>query len=396
MTTATLPNGERVTISSEKENWWLTHKAIGYLPPDFLAPDPKQPRKAIGGGDWEDFCANIKSNGVREPIRVTPREKAPWVEVDPNNKSPFIIVSGHRRHKSACQTGLPAVPVIVMIYKDKASYEDDADILNTGRRDLTALEEAYQIQRRRNRGDNWEQIAQARGMNKLTCQLRLKLLNLAPDIKDKIDPVTRQGRRSDFPINVAQALGAIEQIQEADFPELCAQYGVSAVVEESEEENRFSFALQRAVLEYITTCEMKSTLAIEYIKNGRRKKVNTGSAAEDRSARRRKRAVLAVINTPLKSATSVWTRADFRAAFAGESASQMQEHIDKMRSAISELERLYELTEDIQRAKKESESAQPAQRFQPTPDMSLRDTDPERAKQIAANLGFPLAPKAGE
>lgn len=114
MPLVTLPEGEIVTVSNTPEEWWTEHGASGYLDPRLLFPDPQQPRKIIGGGDWKEFAAAIAAAGVREVIHITPLSHAPWVTEQTD--CPFLIVSGHRRHLAALEAGLGAVLVIVKIY----------------------------------------------------------------------------------------------------------------------------------------------------------------------------------------------------------------------------------------------------------------------------------------
>ncbi len=387
----TLLSKESESFSSEPADWWYQNFATGLVSPALLLPDPNQPRRKVGGGgDWEEFTLAIETSGVREPIRVTPRESAPWVQLQEENSCPFIIVSGHRRHKAALEKGLEFVPIIVRIYQNKEEYDDDADELNTNRKNYTALEEAFQIKRRRERGEKWAHIAAARGMSLGSVQQRVKLLDLADDIKELIDPVATRGKRSDFPTNVAQALGGYSNLTADDAKAIANEKSLEIHILESEGEQAPSFALQRAMLKKIQKESMGSVLALQFLASGKRVHAERSghhqSAKEERSVDARFRSLDSVCKSIINAQTMVWGRGDVRRACEGKEVHEVDKLIANTTSSITELKRLLELLQSVKEGKEMASKASPA-KFTTDEGRSLLETDPKKAAEIAAKYG---------
>ncbi|MEL6803762.1 MAG: ParB N-terminal domain-containing protein, partial [Bacteroidota bacterium] len=115
LTKVTLPDGrevEVVTALEQLQELHLAHEATFYIHPSLISPLPNQPRTEIGreADEWADWLANLEANGVRQPIRITPKSKAPWLTGDGDDDT-FFIISGHRRKNGADDVGLKAVPV---------------------------------------------------------------------------------------------------------------------------------------------------------------------------------------------------------------------------------------------------------------------------------------------
>lgn len=67
------------------------------LPIDSIKPDPKQPRKIFHQDELEELAANIKSQGLINPV-----------EIDTHK----IIITGERRWRAACMAGLTTIRCI--------------------------------------------------------------------------------------------------------------------------------------------------------------------------------------------------------------------------------------------------------------------------------------------
>jgi ParB family chromosome partitioning protein len=94
-----------------------------------LEPNPQQPRVDIG--DLAELIASIKEKGILEPLLVRPSQVG----------GRFMIISGERRYRAACEAGLREVPCIEMEVDDREVAEI-ALIENLQRKDLTPYEEA--------------------------------------------------------------------------------------------------------------------------------------------------------------------------------------------------------------------------------------------------------------
>lgn len=302
-----------MSVNLIPEELWGTDGTSGFLAPALLMHDPHQPRLVIGGEEWPLFVESIKEAGVRETIHVTPLSCATWVTPQ-DTAVKFVIVSGHRRHLAATEAGLAYVPVVIKIYANEQSHREDSDLLNVGRKDLTPYEEALEIKRRRELGETWEVISRKRGASPVFCQLRIKLLNLAPDIRDLINPVARSGKRSDFPINVAQALGSITGVTPENFLVMVARYGFTrSDIELHEEDDRLSFALQRTLLAHIQSAKLSAAEGVEFITNGKAGVRHNSRGRMDRrgvfgTQKKLRTGVSAVYRGPLTSLTNTVVR----------------------------------------------------------------------------------------
>ncbi|MEP2942708.1 MAG: ParB/RepB/Spo0J family partition protein [Hyphomicrobiales bacterium] len=103
------------------------------VPIEFLAPNPKNPRKAFAQEDLRDLSSSIKERGIFQPIIVRP---------DPSGEqNRYEIIAGERRWRAAQMAGLHEIPVLIHKVSDKESLEI-AIIENVQRADLNAIEEA--------------------------------------------------------------------------------------------------------------------------------------------------------------------------------------------------------------------------------------------------------------
>jgi ParB/RepB/Spo0J family partition protein len=389
-TVVKLPDGTTVSTSTMPELWWHTDGATGYISPSLLFPDPYQPRLIIGGGDWSDFVASISAVGVREHIRVTPLSHAPWLtSLDAGVH--FAIVSGHRRHRAALEAGLPAVPITVKLYLNEAAHREDSDLLNTGRKDLTPFEEAVEINRRRQLGETWKVIALKRGMSTLTCQMRVHLLALAPDLQELINPVARSGVRSDFPIAVAQALGTLHATNREVLYAKLSEYDILpdvVVIDEDEGEHAFTFALQRAVLAEIQGRGLGSNQALSYIANSNRRSGGNGRVERGGIQRGQAtlwRSLLSGVRTPQKSLTATMTREHIRHACQSKTIVEVTEVLEQLKKSEDELERVQTILRSILEGKERAATQpKPFARFTPTPARTKADMTPEEVARITA------------
>jgi ParB family transcriptional regulator, chromosome partitioning protein len=78
------------------------------LPLATIEPDPDQPRKSFDPSAMAELVLSIKTEGVLEPIVVTPNP-------DPKaqTKFPYRILFGERRYRAAAEAGLATIPAVV-------------------------------------------------------------------------------------------------------------------------------------------------------------------------------------------------------------------------------------------------------------------------------------------
>lgn len=146
-----------------------------------LAANPSQPRKIFDEAALEELSRSIKKNGILQPIVVTPT-----TDIANDSDAIYTIVAGERRWRAAQRAGLNEVVVIVKKFDEKQRAELTI-VENIQREDLSPLElaEAYLslIERFNYRQ---EDLAEALGKSRSTITNSLRLLTLAPSIKEKL------------------------------------------------------------------------------------------------------------------------------------------------------------------------------------------------------------------
>ena len=154
---------EGATMPAEGQPVLLQVKAAN------LDPNPDNPRRDLG--DLTELSASIASQGVQQPLVVTPADK----------QGRHTIIMGHRRYAAAIKAGLDTLPCIVR----KAGQQEQAELMlveNIQRAGLTPIEEAKGYARLLDLGENEDQMAKATGRSRTTVRRRLKAANLDPSI----------------------------------------------------------------------------------------------------------------------------------------------------------------------------------------------------------------------
>lgn len=138
---------------------------------DRLEPNPQQPRVDLG--DLEELIASVKERGVLEPLLVRPSQVG----------GRFMIISGERRFRAACEAGLREVPCIELNVDDRAVAEI-ALIENLQRKDLTPYEESEGLLALKERfGYTHEDIAKKIGKSRSSVTESLIIAGLPDEIK---------------------------------------------------------------------------------------------------------------------------------------------------------------------------------------------------------------------
>lgn len=138
-----------------------------------IVPNRFQPRKTFNEDAIKELTESVREKGVLEPLIV--RE----------DSGHFELIAGERRLRAATRADLKEVPVIVMNVDDEESLEI-AIIENIQREDLNAIEEADSYQALMNFGLTQEEVSKKVGKQRATVANYLRLLKLAPEIKDEI------------------------------------------------------------------------------------------------------------------------------------------------------------------------------------------------------------------
>jgi ParB family chromosome partitioning protein len=109
------------------------------------------------------------------------------IVVRPIGGERYEIIAGERRWRAAQMAGLGEIAVIVRDVPDEAAIAM-ALIENIQREDLNAIEEAVALQRLQQEfGLTHEQIAEAVGKSRTTVTNIMRLLGLAPEVRDHLE-----------------------------------------------------------------------------------------------------------------------------------------------------------------------------------------------------------------
>ena len=145
------------------------------LPLHKIEPNPDQPRRDFDEEELQALADSIATHGVVQPLTV--REM-------PNGY--YQIIAGERRWRAARLAGLSEVPAVVMEADDRKTMEL-ALIENLQRQDLNPVEEALGYQSlMADYGLTQEETASRVGKSRPAVANALRLLNLCPEVLDKV------------------------------------------------------------------------------------------------------------------------------------------------------------------------------------------------------------------
>ena len=365
-TQVTLPDGRVVDAPCAPQAWWLKDGTSGYVDPNLLAPDPKQPRQDMSLSELQELKTSIGEKGVREPIAVTPRELAPWVELDQaHNNLPFIVVSGHRRRLSAILANVLAVPVRVIVYENEAEYSLDASILNKGRADLTPLEVGMEILNLRNKGVTIDKIAKAFGFAAPAIYTRLNLTRLTPPIQSLLNSGLPKGKK--LSVIVAGELGSVkaptvdelEELQiifKSDTDTVSEQELIPATEFDEYTEDQLRFEIQKVFLAVIKNRHLPANRACAFIQEHRMQleaaKRSTGKKPERFQPRKRKE-ILRNLTAMVSGSTAVdWSPGEFERIFEGDTTQEAEQYrlmIHKAATLFNDLEKILQRIVDTKK-----------------------------------------------
>ncbi|HVS04112.1 MAG TPA: ParB/RepB/Spo0J family partition protein [Thermoanaerobaculia bacterium] len=184
---------------------------IRQLPVTALRPNRRQPRRAFDDTALGELAASIATQGVVQPIVVTPEEDG------------YTIVAGERRWRAAQQAGLREVPVVVREVADDREMLELALVENLQRSDLNAIEEAQAYQALAEEfALSQDEIATRVGKARSTVANSLRLLRLPEPVQELL----RSGRLA---AGQARPLLALERAADQEaLAERAVRQGLSA------------------------------------------------------------------------------------------------------------------------------------------------------------------------
>ena len=344
--------------------WWYKDEASGRIDPALLAPDPEQPRQHMEETALAELTESVASVGVREPITVTPCDKAPWTAVaDEYQGLPFLVVSGHRRRVSALDAQCGLVPIRVRIYADAQEHELDRSLLNKNRADLTELEEGREIVRLREKGVILADLGKAFGCSVTKLYNRIHLTMLHPSLQDMLDPALPSKQR--LPATVGASLGGVkvptvEELEElhASFSEFTTQ-SIEGVEYQDDDERRLH--AQLLLYDVIRARNLGSVRAVAFVKEHALKLSASGTgrhpnAQRQEPARRREQ-----FDTWLKNLSDTpiidWRPEEWKRVFEYMSYEDLEDIIGRVEDAHGLLGQIKNRLESIKSTKKPTPEA---------------------------------------
>ena len=179
--------------------------SIPMVPIDSIIPNPRQPRRAFREDDPRllELGDSIKEHGLIQPIVVTrlddtdtgasKRTADSWLNHDevPSSTSAvsaplYQIIAGERRWRASKIAGLSKVPIVIKEVTPQQMLEM-ALIENIHRADLNPIEEALAYQSLvQEFGLTQEMVAKQVGKDRSTVTNSLRLLQLAPRVRDAL------------------------------------------------------------------------------------------------------------------------------------------------------------------------------------------------------------------
>lgn len=141
---------------------------------DEISPSKVQPRKDFNEEQLKELADSIREKGIIEPLIVRRSENG------------YELIAGERRWRAARLAGLKEVPVLVRDATEEESLEL-AIIENIQRADLNPIEEALAYKSLMERFSlSQDDTAKKVGKERATVANYLRLLKLAPEVKDEL------------------------------------------------------------------------------------------------------------------------------------------------------------------------------------------------------------------
>lgn len=189
------------------------------LPLDKVIEDSTQPRTEFDAEELTKLSEDIARRGVQAPIAVRPA-------VD----GIYQIIHGARRFRASGMAGLLTIPAIVQA--DEVAFDDYSQVLeNTQRDNLTPLDIARFIQKRKALGESNSQIARNLSEKPEWVTYHLALIDMPPEIQQAYDAGQVTGAKATYelrklhgkdPDAVKELIASCEEITQVRIREVVA------------------------------------------------------------------------------------------------------------------------------------------------------------------------------
>jgi len=223
------------------------------LPLASIIEDPTQPRTEFDAEELAKLAEDIGRRGVQAPIAVRP-------PVD----GVYQIIHGARRFRASGLAGLRTIPSIVQA--DEEAFDDYSQVLeNTQRDNLTALDIARFIQKRKALGESNSQIARNLSEKPEWVTYHLALIDMPSEIQQAYDAGQVTGAKATYelrklhgkdPDAVKELISSGEEITQVRIREVAAPVRTVQTVQiETTEKSRVPES-QSIVIEKTTAADL--------------------------------------------------------------------------------------------------------------------------------------------
>ena len=164
-----------LTTHADAETNTEQGEQILHIEANQIQPSRYQPRKNIDEDSLCELAESIKHQGVLQPIVL---------RTSNDTDGRYELIAGERRWRAAQLAGLKKIPAILKRV-DENTAAAIALVENIQRDDLSAIEEAMAIKQLLLKFDmTHEQVATAIGRSRPAVSNLLRLLELAPEVRD--------------------------------------------------------------------------------------------------------------------------------------------------------------------------------------------------------------------
>lgn len=182
------------------------------VPLDQLAHNPFNPRATLT--EIAETADSLLERGQIQPITIITRQAFLIAHPDAEERigtATFVVVDGNRRLAAARMAGLEELRVDVNddLAETAADLLESSLVANIQREDLSPLEEARALSQLVDTHGSLRQVARRVGKSHVWVGQRLALLNLTPQLQEKVE-------NREIPIEDARALGKLPQEQQGE------------------------------------------------------------------------------------------------------------------------------------------------------------------------------------
>lgn len=156
------------------------------LPLEAVTEDPTQPRTEFDAEELTKLAEDIGRRGVQSPVAVRPPVEGI-----------YQIIHGARRLRASRLAGLPNIPAIIQV--DEEAFDDYSQVLeNTQRDNLSPMDIARFIQKRKALGESNSQIARNLSEKPEWVTYHLALIDLPDEIQQAYDAGQIKGAKAAY------------------------------------------------------------------------------------------------------------------------------------------------------------------------------------------------------